>query len=200
LKNEILLKKQGRFFKIIYGKKQFWLPLYFYRSLRDVLTQSVPLKELEKMIFSLLKERVLFFIGLRDRSEYEIKSYLKRLRQERFERKTLKYLKRLGLLNDRIFGIKFLSYQKSRSLGPYAVKKTMLQKGLKNSLVEEILEKGYTLKEEEQLAKKLAKKYVSFKPIKEKKDLVRLINFLKNKGFHNSVIYQIISIYGNNFF
>jgi len=188
-------KRKGRFFEVVYKRKKYLLTPYFYKSLEKLFLENVSLGEIEKNLFSILKERVLYILSLRDRTEKEIKLYLKRLRLERFERKIIIFLKKLNFLNEKEFVKKFIEGGKNKRKGPYFIKKKLLEKGLDKNIVEEILNQSYTKDEERKIANILARRYLQKTKKPKIKDLAKLANFLKNRGFRLGVIYQIISFY-----
>lgn len=186
------VKKRGRFWLVKSRKKSFWLTPYFFKKLSFYFKQGADVSEIDQLIFSLLKERVLYFLSLRDRSEFEIERYFFKLKQERFLPKIKRWLKRLGFLDDRRFGMRFVEYQKERLVGPFYIARELRKRGLSQKLVEEILAKSYTKKEERKKANILFKKYNCQQRLKNAKEKAKLVRFFSGRGFSQEVIYELI--------
>jgi len=186
------VKKRGRFWLVQGGREKFWLTPYFFKKLSPYFEQEVEAEKIKELILSLLKERVIYFLSLRDRSEFEIKNYVFRLRQEKFLPQIIKWLKHLNLLSDYSFGLKFVDYQKQRLFGPFYIARQLKNRGLNEKLIEEVLLKSYTKEEERKKARALFKKYSPKKRLKSLKEKAKMVRFFSSRGFSREIIYELM--------
>jgi regulatory protein len=187
------IKKIGRDFKVYDKKNTLILTPYFLKQLYPLFKNEVEIEEINEEIFRLLKDRLLYFLTLRDRSQKEIERYLQRLHLESFYPKARKWLIKLNLLDDRKFSQKLIAWRKEAGFGPYYIKQQLWQKGINSELVEIILNKSYTEKEEEKIAAVVFKKYQRKVDLKDKKDLARLMRYMAGRGFSQHIIYELIN-------
>lgn len=187
-----IIKKQGRNFKVFNKKNTFILTPYFLKQLYPLFKIKADYKEINDQIFSLLKDRLLYFLTLRDRSEVEIKRYLRRLNLVDFYPRARRWLKKLNLLDDRKFAQKLINYRKDSGYGPYYIKQQLWQKGINSDLVEALLKKSYTETDEKKIARKVFNKYKRKIDLKNQKDRMRLMRYLANRGFSQHIAYELI--------
>ena len=192
--------KQGRVYKVQKGKAKFELFLYFFKRLKLKIQSNVSSKELENLLLALLKERVIQFITLRDRSQFEIERYLLRLKQNRFTLKIIAWLKRMGLIDDKRFAQKTINYYKERLYGPFYIKRELRNRRVSEDLIDEMLLSCYTKEQEQRIVEKLADRYLALKGGVNRKNLIKLGRFLKSRGFPSYNFYQIIEKYGDRNF
>jgi len=193
------IKKQGRYFRVKSKEGQFKLTAYFLKQLYPLFKIEANRQEIKKEIWHLTKERLFFFLARRDRSEWEIKMYLRRLAQESFFKKACVFLKGLNLLDDKKLTQKLIEYRKSSGFGPYYIKQELWRKGVKKSIIEKILEKEYNKRDEEKIAKKVFKKYQrKLKNKSSRKTQIKTSRYLAARGFSQDIIYQLINNYGRN--
>jgi SOS response regulatory protein OraA/RecX len=187
------IKKVGRNFQVKDKKDEFILTAYFLKQLYPLFKAEADKSEIDEAIWLILKTRLFYFLSYRDRSQKEIKQYLERLNLGEFYPKAQSWLKKLNLIDDRKFAQKLIDYKKESGFGPYYIKQQLWQKGINPDLIEAILKKSYTEKEEKRIAQEVFKKYNRKLKSSEAKELNRLMRYLAGRGFSQHIIYQLIN-------
>ncbi len=140
--------------------------------------------------------KALRYLTQRDRSEFEIRSYL--LKKE-FSCDTISdvinKLKDLNYLDDVRFGEKWTQYRiETKSFGKIRIRQELYQKGLDSKLIDQIVDQLYQSVDEFELAKSCAsKKYKGMKNLTIEKQLRRLKAFLHRQGFNEEITSSVIS-------
>ncbi len=147
----------------------------------EVILQNNKLQQAKDYVFKLL--------SYRDRSEYEI---VNRLKEKGYEEdiinEVLSVLYRLDYIDDNRFTHKWVKDRiKNKPRGPHLIRSELSKKGIKNSIIENVLNKYFTEETEYKIAKKLADKWLRIN--NDKKDyLLKLKRYLHNKGISDYII------------
>ncbi len=189
------IKRRGRFWEVRSGATLLRLTPFFFKRLQSLFESGQDIKDIEQELYVLLKERVLNFLSLRDRSEEELKRYVDRLGLERLWPKTKRWLKHLNLLNDYRFASNFVDYQKRRLVGPLYIAHQLRLRGVREKIIEEVLNKRYTKQEQRRKVVSLVKRYKKYRSLAKTQDKAKLLRYLASRGFTREIIYEIISKY-----
>ena len=153
-------------------------------------------------------EYAVFLLSLKLRTIGElVEKMQKRGYVEIVVEKTIEQLKAQKYLNDRQYAEVFLENLKAyRNLGFYGIKKKFMEKKIPSAIIESILEEGFTLSDEEKIARRLLAKE-HFEPKKKSSDEIqyttygddagnkqtaKLSNRLKSRGFRGTVISKLL--------
>ncbi|MBI2018389.1 RecX family transcriptional regulator [Candidatus Daviesbacteria bacterium] len=170
--------------------------------------------DVERLLFEAevgkLMERMYRLFNIRQRSEKEVKDYLRNLS---FKRKVkgqeeiseaaiallINKLKQKGLLSDEQFAKAWVqSRRKTKNKGKIALKAELYQKGINRDLIEEVLEEESTPESEKQLAQQaLMKKMKTWKSLPLLKFKKKSYEFLLRRGFEYEVVREVIENYLN---
>jgi regulatory protein len=153
-----------------------------------------------------LMERVYGLFSVRQRSEKEVRDYLRNLS---FKRKIkdkegisessvellIERLKQKGLINDLEFAKAWVeARRKSKQKGIRALQAELYQKGINREIVEEVVTNQPSAVSEEALAQQaLEKKMKSWKNLKLQEFKKKAIEFLLRKGFEYEVVKEIVN-------
>ncbi len=131
-----------------------------------------------------LLQKVYRLLSFRDRSEKEIRDYL-RGKTENPEQ-IINQLKEQGLINDERFAEEWVeSRRRSRKLGMRVIKQELMQKGIDKELINRIMNLNLRIKNEEEVAKEaLQKKKIEIRQ--------KAINYLMRKGFDYEVVKEVV--------
>ena len=175
---------------------------------RLLVGKEISLEDLPKILFETevgkLMERMYALFGRRQRSEKEVKDYLRNLS---FKRKikdkeelsdvvieaVIETLKRKGMVNDAQFAQSWVeARRKSKKKGLNALKSELYQKGIARNVIEETLE-GQTSESEEKLAKEaLEKKMRVWKNLEKLEFKKKALEFLVRRGFSYDVAKDVV--------
>lgn len=156
----------------------------------------------QKAAFAKAKNDIIRFLSYRPRSEWEIYNKLKKKKYSAITIKDIIFwLKEKNLINDREFSLMWIKDRMaSKPLGKLKIKKELRQKGIKDSVIENIINNFFE-KEVDELE-------VAYKLVESKKNNLKLknielkpkniINMLKNRGFSYNVINNIYDEITNN--
>ncbi|AZR72577.1 hypothetical protein BBF96_03755 [Anoxybacter fermentans] len=145
--------------------------------------------------FQKAKKQVFRYLRYRERSEKEVRDYLRRkgYRSEVIKA-VIERLKELDYLNDRRFAELWVKNRtNSGRRGPILVKKELQEKGIDHNLIEDIISVEYTPGREFDIACELLKKKIklyqgeNFETVK-----ARLWKLLERKGFRYQVIENVV--------
>ena len=199
-------KNPKRFNIFIDGKFAFGADEDLVVSYRLVPGKKIQHRELDKLLYEAevgkLMERMYGLFSVRQRSETEIKTYLKTLS---FKRKIkdgeeisdltidllVERLKQKGLINDVEFAKAWVeSRRKSKQKSIRALKSELLQKGIDREIIEEVLGEPFdsSQSEEELVKQALEKKLKSWKNLEPQEFRKKATGFLLRKGFEYEVI------------
>jgi regulatory protein len=199
------VKNNRRFNIFIDGKFAFGADEDLVVENRIVVGKEISPEDLEKLLFETevgkLMERVYGQLSIRQRSEKEIRDYLKRLSfkrkikdQDELSEVTIELLisklKAKGLINDLEFAKAWVeSRRKSKQKGINALKAELYQKGIEREIVEEVVSCHPSVVSEEELAKiALEKKMRIWKNLPPEELKKKAINFLMRKGFEYELV------------
>ncbi len=145
---------------------------------------------LEKILFKRAKERTLYLLRSRDRTELEIR---RKLKDGYYPQEAIDYavdfLKRYRFVDDENYGRNYISTygdKKSRKQLEFELQ----NKGLDREEIDRLLEECQ-VSEEQQIAKFLKKKGYE-KDITQSKERAKLAAALARKGFSYDAIYQVM--------
>lgn len=202
-------KNSKRFNVFLDGNFAFGADEDLVVNYRLVPGKIIEQKDLEKLIFEAevgkLMEKMYNLLSFRQRSEKEIRDYLKTLS---FKRKIkdkdeisplvidllIERLKQKGMLNDMEFAKAWVEgRRRSKNLGERALKMELMRKGIGREIIEELLVHGSSfIDQEEDLAKiALEKKMRVWENLDPKKRKQKAIEFLMRKGFDYSLIKEV---------
>jgi regulatory protein len=139
-------------------------------------------------------KRALKFLSYRARSEAEIRIKLIRLGySQKIVEATLEKLRSLKLLDDELFARSWtLGRVEGRGYGPLRVERELRQKGIANSLINEILGEAFIVPQGRDRARALLEKRFSNKDLADVKIFRRAVAFLQRRGYHDSVIAELL--------
>lgn len=169
----------------------------------------IELRELDRLLFETevgkLMERMYRLLSVRQRSEKEIRNYLRNLS---FKRQTkdqeeiseaaiellVERLKQKGLINDLEFAKAWVeARRKSKQKGSRALKAELFQKGINKEVVEEAVSlKSLALSEEELAKQALEKKTGPWKNLELEHSKKKAIEFLMRRGFEYEVARDVV--------
>lgn len=175
---------------------------------RLVPEKEIPKEALDKLLSEVevgkLMERMYRLFNIRQRSEREVRDYLKRLS---FKRKIkdgeeisevvtsnlIEKLKRKSLVDDTQFAKAWTeARRKSKSKGINAIKQELFQKGISREIVEEVMgEKSLTSEEDlaEQALKKRLKRWQGLEEMEFRK---KALEYLVRQGFEFTVAKDVV--------
>lgn len=165
--------------------------------------------KVEKLLFEAavgkLMERMYGLFNIRQRSEKEVRDYLKNLSYKRKARGQdeisnvaiallVDKLKQKKLLSDADFAKSWVeSRRRSKKKGKLALKQELFQKGINKETIEELISGQITGYSEEELAKQaLEKKLRIWKNLPEIEFKKKAYGFLTRQGFEYEVIKNVI--------
>lgn len=160
--------------------------------------------DLDKLLYEVeigkLMERMYGLFSVRQRSEKEVKTYLKNLS---FKRKIkdkeeisditidllVERLKQKGLVNDLEFAKAWVEgRRKSKQKGELVLRVELIQKGISRDIIEEVLgSKSQVISEEELARQALGKKMKAWKNLKRVELKKKATEFLLRRGFSYSM-------------
>ncbi len=200
-------KKNPRRFNIfIDGQFAFGADEDLIVNYRLLPGKEITSQDLEKLLYEAevgkLMERMYSLFSIRQRSEKEVKDYLRNLNfkrkiadKEQVSEMTIDLLiERLGekgLLNDEQFAKAWVdSRRRSKKKGVIALKVELYQKGIAKEIIERVLAEEV---DEKELARKaLEKKLNSWKSLPVLEFKKKAYQYLARKGFEYSIIETVI--------
>ncbi len=134
------------------------------------------------------KDYALFLVSLRSQSVGQMREKLQKKGYPEDEiDATIQRLAELNYLNDEQFAqIYFDNLKKYKSFGYFGIKKKLIEKKLPKKEIEALL-KGFTLKEETEIAKRLLSKNKS-------KTHDQQVRSLQSKGFRGDVVFKVTKV------
>lgn len=143
------------------------------------------------------KEKAMKFaeklIGLRRRSEFEMR---KKLSEKKFNKgiveEVLEELRNFGYINDAKFAESYINDRINlRPAGKFLIKMELKSRGVNEKIINNKLDEMIDRYKEVEMAEKLIKKRMDgLNPKESRKDKIKLVNFLKMRGFSADVISQ----------
>ena len=141
------------------------------------------------------KNQALKYLSYRERSKREITQYLEKKNHSHLViQQTLEYLENLDYIDDKRFALQWGQFKiNQKKLGRNRLYLELLNKGIDQKILENILSTLYENNSEIQLARECAhKKWGTLKGIESEKKKRRLIQYLKRKGFSADIIYKLL--------
>lgn len=165
-------------------------------------TESDVERLIEEAEVGKLMERMYRLFNIRQRSEKEVRDYLKNLS---FKRKlkndgisdtaidsTIERLKKKGMIDDLNFA-RAWTEARSKKKGPVAIKGELIQKGIDKEIIEEVIGLGFMPEGEEKVATQiLEKKINSWKNLEPVKLKRKAYDSLLRRGFRYETVKSIV--------
>lgn len=171
--------------------------------------KEISSEELEKILFETeigkLMERMYGLFGRRQRTEREVRDYMRNLS---FKRKlkdleeiseviidqVVERLKTKQLLNDEQFAESWMrARQLSKKKGQIAIKSELMQKGISKEVIDQLMSENISEESEQKLAyEALEKKLRTFKLLDAKEFKQKALQFLMRKGFTYEVAKDVV--------
>jgi regulatory protein len=137
----------------------------------------------------LLLQKVYRFLSFRDRSEKEIRDYLRN--SENID-EIIEKLKEQGLINDEKFAKEWVQSRR-RKYGLRRIKQELLQKGIERSIIDQVLSSELRVQSEEQIAENaLEKKNKAWENLEAMEFKKKAYGFLVRKGFEYEVVKEVV--------
>ncbi len=200
-------KKNARRFNIFLdGKFAFGADEDLVVERRLVVGKEILPEDLEKIIYEAevgkLMERMYGLFNIRDRSEKEIRDYLRRVS---FKRKIkggeeigelaieqlINKLKQKDLLDDEKFAKAWVE-SRSKKYGINRIKQELFQKGIDKEIIEEVTRVKNLESSEETAEKQLIRKIKNWKNLKPMEFRRKASEFLLRRGFEYSLIKIVV--------
>ncbi len=145
-----------------------------------------------KSTYDKIWESALKIIQIRINSKFEMRQKLLRKfpDDEGDILKVIREMERVQLLSDRRFTEEFVHHLIQKPIGRMKIMIETRKKGLDKDLVDQMLV-NENWSEEDSLKKALETKERTLNETDPRKRKMKLINFLRNRGFRDSVIYRI---------
>lgn len=205
---EVQKKNPHRFNIYLDGKFAFGADEDTVVNFRLITGKEISDEDLNKLIFEVevgkLMERMYYLFNVRQRSEKEVRDYLKKLS---FKRKIkdkeeisevvvenlIEKLKQKRLINDEEFAKAWIeSRRKNKKKGKMALKSELFQKGINREIIEESLQ-DTSVDEEKSLAMQaVQKKLERWKNLPEMEFKKKVFEFLARRGFDYEVVSDVI--------
>jgi len=143
------------------------------------------------------KECVLNLLAIRARSSSEIKN---KLIKKKFSNEVIfnviEHLKKNKLLDDYEFAKMFANHNlKNKKLGPLAAKNELFKKGIDQSTIEIVVSKIYDNKTKYNIIREIFEKKNKINKKMDKKELNKIINYIRRKGFNWEDIQPVVVKY-----
>jgi len=146
-----------------------------------------------KPLYDQIWESALRKLEIRSHSRFELKQKLtEKFPDERGEiLKVLEEMERVQLLNDRRFTEEFIHHIIQKPVGRFKIGMEAKRRGLDADYVDQVLENaGWN--ETEAAKQALSRKDSVLNEKDERKRKQKLMNFLRNRGFRDAVIFQVV--------
>ncbi len=185
-------KRKNRVHIYLDGEYAFSCNLNFLISnnlYKDREIDNIEYEKLEKKIFfAKTKDYVLNILSKKNYTEKEIVNKLKKRKTpDNIINEIIEYLKNIGLIDEKMFLNDYVNYLKN--LNKYSkieIKKKIFEKQFSNTDINDLLN-DYD-------ESNAIKKIISKKHIKNEKDKIKIINYLRRKGFNYDKIKENINI------
>ena len=176
---------------------------------RLILGKLLDTSDVEQLIsdaeIGKLMERMYRLFNIRQRSEKEIKDYLKNLS---FKRKlkgeeelplniinmAIELMKKKGMVNDKQFAISWV-HSRSRKYGPQRIKQELYKKGIDKEIIETVISGQVTGYSEEVAQKLLEKRLERWKSLPTLEFKKKAYDYLLRRGFNYEMVKNIVEKY-----
>ena len=147
-----------------------------------------------KSTYDKIWESALKAIQTRMMSRFDLEKKLKKKYPDEggYISQILDEMERVELLNDRRYAEQLINHLIQRPIGRLKIKLETRKRRLDEDLVEGIL-LNMAYNEEEACKKAVKEKQKTLKETDPRKQKHKLMNFLRNRGFTDAVIYQVLS-------
>ena len=147
-----------------------------------------------KSTYDKIWESALKFIQARMMSRFDLEKKLKKKYPDEggYISQILDEMERVELINDKRYTEQLVNHLIQRPIGRLKIKLETRKRGLDEELVEGIL-LNINYNEEEACKKAVEEKQKTLKETDPRKRKHKLMNFLRNRGFTDAVIYKAIS-------
>jgi len=156
------------------------------------------LKE-ESMLFE-CKEKALYYISIRSRTEHDIKKYLIR---KGFDKttisKVLQYFTEKGLINDYDYAVRYIqSVREHKIIGNKMLEKKLFEKGVDKGIIKKAIRKTEDKEPDiEQVYQLALKKYNKVKDKEHPEE--KVVSFLYQRGFNWDIIKKVMKKFGKEY-
>ncbi len=139
-------------------------------------------------------KRAYRFLDYRPRSEAEVRIKLTQLGfSQPIIETTLEKLRSLKFLDDEAFARGWaLGRVQGRGFGPLRVERELQQKGVAETLISQIVQATFSRQGGIEVGKKLLERRFKDKDLGDVKVLRRAVDFLRRRGYHRSVIAELV--------
>ena len=154
---------------------------------RDKVISKEELTEIQDFAqFSYGKNLALYHLSFKDRTEKEVREYLKKYDiEDTIASQVIANLKDENWINDRQYAYSIINAnQLSGDKGPYVLTQKLAQKGIAKSTIEDVLKDFDHTEVAQRVAEKLLKKYTGKLPARALQE--KIIQNLTNRGFSYS--------------
>lgn len=174
---------------------------------RLVVGKEIPQEQLEKLLFEVevgkLMERMYRLFNIRQRSEKEVRDYLRELNYKRKVKGRdeisspaseflINKLKQKDLLNDLVFAKAWVGARRSsKKKGLIALKSELFQKGIDKEIIEQVLSKNGE-NEKDIAIQALGKKLKVWQDLSSLEFKKKSYEYLARKGFEYSIIKDVV--------
>ncbi|MDM8534917.1 RecX family transcriptional regulator [Clostridiaceae bacterium HSG29] len=188
-KNRISIFIDNEFSFGVYHKTVFKFDLFVGKELTKELIDEIKMDDEYNKCFN----KALNYISYQDRTIKEVKDKL--YSNEYLDstiNNVIKELLKLHYIDDFEYAKRYIGY-KIKETGKYKIKNKLIEKGIDENIIEELL-MDYSEDEEYESAYKIAnKKNSQYGDIDYKKRYSRLSGFLNRKGYSYQTIYRVMS-------
>ena len=156
------------------------------------------LKE-ESMLFE-CKEKALYYISIRSRTEHDIKKYLIR---KGFDKttisKVLQHFTERGLINDYDYAVRYIqSVREHKIIGNKMLEKKLFEKGVDKGIIKKAIRKTEDKEPDiEQVYQLALKKYNKVKDKEHPEE--KVVSFLYQRGFNWDIIKKVMKKIGKEY-
>lgn len=156
------------------------------------------LKE-ESMLFE-CREKALYYISIRSRTEHDIKKYLMK---KGFDKTTisrvLQYFTERGLINDYDYAVRYIqSVREHKIIGNKMIEKKLFEKGVDKGIIKKAIRKTEDKEPDiEQIYQLALKKYNRVKDKEHPEE--KVVSFLYQRGFNWEIIKKVMKKFGKEY-
>ncbi|MFP4697484.1 MAG: regulatory protein RecX [Eubacteriales bacterium] len=178
----------------------FWLTKKEVKKLGLIEGQTIPTARLnniiENIVFKKAKSKALSLLKYCDRTEEELKLKLKKEEYaDEIINKVIDFLFEYNFVNDYRYAENYIENKKHKR-SKKQITHTLMQKGIKREIVDQIFEK-VTINEEEVLINLIEKKYFTRKEEYDN-NIQKLYQYFVRKGFNPTLVMKIIKSFQQN--
>jgi regulatory protein len=146
------------------------------------------------------KEKALYYISIRSRTEYDMKKYLMK---KGFDKTTIsrvvQYLTERGLINDYEYAVHYIqSVREHKVIGNKMLEKKLFEKGVDKGIIKKAIRKTENKEPDiEQVYQLALKKYNQVKV--KSNATVKVVAFLQQRGFSWEIIKKVMKRIGDDY-